>query len=169
VLPLPSPEAVVAEIIEKTGPDLVRDQGLFVSVTEKVEGYFAGTVVEDWGIQVDFSLYPEFTRRVLQQVSCIPYGQTRTYSDVARAVGQPGAARAVGQALKRNLCPLIIPCHRVVARHGLGGFTAPGGVELKKRLLELELRGREHRNSSQFQRGNDGICLPTSARKATAR
>jgi len=144
VLPLPSPEAVVTQIIKKAGPDLVRDQGLFVSVMEKVKAYFAGTVVEDWGVQVDFSLYSEFTRRVLQSVACIPYGETRTYSDVARAVGQPGAARAVGQALKRNLCPLVIPCHRVMACRGPGGFTAPGGIDLKKRLLELERHAKEH-------------------------
>lgn len=67
----------------------------------------------------------------------IPYGETRTYGEIARAVGRPGAARAVGAAAGRNPLPVIVPCHRLIAAGGaLGGFS--GGLELKRKLLALE-------------------------------
>ncbi len=67
----------------------------------------------------------------------IPWGEVRTYGEVARALGRPGAARAVGAAAGRNPLPVIVPCHRLVGAGGaLGGFSA--GIEVKKRLLELE-------------------------------
>lgn len=77
-----------------------------------------------------------FQKRVLDQVVQIPYGQTTTYGTIARTIGQPGAARAVGTANGRNPLPLIIPCHRVVATNGLGGYG--GGLPLKQKLLLLE-------------------------------
>lgn len=77
-----------------------------------------------------------FQRRVWAALVRIPYGTTRTYGDVARSIGQPGAARAVGMANHRNPLPLVIPCHRVVAAHGVGGYG--GGTDLKRRLLMLE-------------------------------
>jgi methylated-DNA-[protein]-cysteine S-methyltransferase len=70
----------------------------------------------------------------------IPWGGTRTYGEVARAAGAPGAARAVGRAMARNRICLFIPCHRVVGAAGPGGFGPPGGVRLKRRLLSLERR-----------------------------
>lgn len=84
-----------------------------------------------------------FTQKVYRAVLKIPLGQVRTYQWVARRIGHPNAARAVGQALKRNPYPLIIPCHRVVASGGkLGGYAH--GVKRKRALLELE---RQIRNS----------------------
>jgi methylated-DNA-[protein]-cysteine S-methyltransferase len=78
-----------------------------------------------------------FQVRVWGELSAIPFGETRTYGDIARSVGRAGAARAVGQACNRNPLPLIVPCHRVVGRGGrLIGYA--GGLELKRRLLELE-------------------------------
>ena len=65
-----------------------------------------------------------------------PYGATRTYAQVARAIGNPGASRAVGLANNRNPVPILVPCHRVVAANGMGGFG--GGLEMKQRLLSLE-------------------------------
>jgi len=79
-----------------------------------------------------------FVRRVVRAVRRIPVGETRTYAGVARAAGHPGAARAVGNALARNPICLFIPCHRVVAASGLGGFSGEGGPVLKQRLLALE-------------------------------
>ncbi len=73
---------------------------------------------------------------VLERVAAIPYGHTLTYGAIARAIGKPGAARAVGAANARNPLPLLIPCHRVVASNGLGGYG--GGLAMKRRLLELE-------------------------------
>ena len=66
----------------------------------------------------------------------IPYGETRTYGDLARRLGREGAARAIGTASGANPLPLLIPCHRVVAADGLGGYS--GGPALKRRLLTLE-------------------------------
>ncbi|RMH02793.1 MAG: MGMT family protein [Planctomycetota bacterium] len=77
-----------------------------------------------------------FTRAVYRQVARIPAGRTRTYAEVAARCGSPGAARAVGNAMARNPLPLLVPCHRVVARQGLGGFG--GGLALKEKLLAAE-------------------------------
>ncbi len=77
-----------------------------------------------------------FQKKVLRRVARIPYGQTMRYGEIARAVGHPNAFRAVGTANARNDLPLVIPCHRVVARNGLGGYG--GGVRLKRELLKME-------------------------------
>jgi len=77
-----------------------------------------------------------FQREVLRQVARIPYGKTRTYGEIAASIGKPKAFRAVGSANGRNRLPLIIPCHRVVATSGLGGYG--GGLDMKRKLLEME-------------------------------
>lgn len=77
-----------------------------------------------------------FARKVYRIVSEIPLGEVRTYQWVAKKAGNPRAARAVGQLMKRNPYPLIVPCHRVVAAKGLGGYAL--GLKMKKGLLELE-------------------------------
>ena len=73
---------------------------------------------------------------VYNVVKTIPRGEVRSYGWVADQIGQPGAARAVGNALNRNPYPIIIPCHRVVGKNSLGGYS--GGVALKIKLLKLE-------------------------------
>lgn len=78
----------------------------------------------------------EFQRRVWDALLEIPYGQTCSYGDVARVIGQPAAVRAVGAANGANPIPIIVPCHRVVAAHGIGGYS--GGLSVKRRLLALE-------------------------------
>ena len=81
----------------------------------------------------------EFPCRVYELTRRILPGQTRTYGELARGLGSPGAARAVGRALGRNPWPLVVPCHRVLAAGGgTGGFSAPGGVGTKLRLLTIE-------------------------------
>ncbi len=98
-----------------------------------LEAYFNGETI-------DFSVYPvridasEFVTKVLKEVRKIPYGETITYKELAERVGS--SPRAVGQALKKNPVPIIVPCHRVVAKNGLGGFSS--GVEVKRKLLKLE-------------------------------
>lgn len=97
--------------------------------------YFAGELR-----RFELPLEPEgtaFERRVWDAVAAIPYGDTRSYAEIARAVGSPGAARAVGAANGANPLPILVPCHRVVGSNGaLTGYG--GGLELKRRLLDLE-------------------------------
>lgn len=90
-------------------------------------------------IPVDLEGVSELERKVYQAARRIPPGEVRTYGEVAREIGAPGAAQAVGAALGRNPLPIVIPCHRVIAAGGRsGGFSAPGGLETKFRLLEIE-------------------------------
>lgn len=82
---------------------------------------------------------PAFHRRAWEAARAIPPGCTCTYLELAQALGDPGAVRAVGQAMGRNRFPIVVPCHRVLAAGGgAGGFSAPGGVITKARLLEIE-------------------------------
>lgn len=78
----------------------------------------------------------DFQRAVWAALCAIPYGQTRTYAQLAQAIGHPGAARAVGNAVGANPCVIFIPCHRVLAKNGLGGFSC--GLWRKRALLQLE-------------------------------
>lgn len=94
-------------------------------------------------MEFTFAIVPHgtaFDHAVWREVATIPYGSTATYGEIARRIGRPGAARAVGHANGRNPIPLVIPCHRVVAAGGkLGGYG--GGLPLKRQLLALEQRG----------------------------
>jgi AraC family transcriptional regulator of adaptative response/methylated-DNA-[protein]-cysteine methyltransferase len=101
----------------------------------EVEGYFAGSL-RSFSVPL---IYPgtAFQRRVWEQLLAIPYGTTCSYAELAAAVGQPGAARAVGSANGQNRIAILIPCHRVVNRNGaLGGYA--GGLRRKQALLDLE-------------------------------
>ena len=80
----------------------------------------------------------EFMKKVWNALTRIPYGETKTYGEVAAAAGSPRGARAVGGAVGRNPLILIVPCHRVVAKDNLGGFSGEGGLALKRELLEIE-------------------------------
>ena len=101
----------------------------------QLEAYFAGELRE-----FDLPLAPEgseFQLRVWEELRAIPYGETISYGELARRVGDPGAARAVGLANGKNPLPVIVPCHRVIGSDGsLTGFG--GGLDRKRRLLELE-------------------------------
>jgi methylated-DNA-[protein]-cysteine S-methyltransferase len=91
------------------------------------------------GIELDLAASGEFQRRVYDLARTIAPGQTMTYGEMARRLGHPGLARAVGQALGANPIPLIVPCHRVLAAGNKpGGFSAPGGSLAKMRLLAIE-------------------------------
>lgn len=96
----------------------------------------APELLTDEPVPIDWRGVPEFDRAVLTAIRAIPPGDAWTYGEVAAAIGKPGAARAVGGALGRNRIPVIIPCHRVVASNGLGGFGF--GLEAKKTLLAAE-------------------------------
>ena len=90
-------------------------------------------------VPLDMSSVAEFNARVYETARAIPPGSTRSYGQIARAVGRPDAARAVGQALGRNPFPIVVPCHRVIGADGkLVGFSANGGVITKLKMLEIE-------------------------------
>ncbi len=86
--------------------------------------------------ELDISGLTDFQKRIFSVVREIPRGQTRTYGEVAALAGRPKAARAVGRAMASNPFVILVPCHRVVAKQGLGGFS--GGLDLKEKLLALE-------------------------------
>lgn len=99
----------------------------------------AGRADDLLSIRLDMRRVPEFPRRVYEHARGIGPGQTRTYGEVAAALGDAALARAVGQALGANPYAIVVPCHRVLAAGGRpGGFSAPGGVDTKRRLLEIE-------------------------------
>ena len=111
----------------------------FADLAEKSRAYFNGQAVGFDDIACDLPSANTFTGKVLRACRGIPYGRTRSYSWLAGAVGKPTGARAVAAALGRNPLPLVIPCHRVIHAGGaIGGFSAPGGIELKRRMLTIE-------------------------------
>jgi len=90
-------------------------------------------------VDIDMSRLPAFNQRVYTIARAIPPGRTRTYGEIAAELGDPQLARAVGQALGSNPFPIVVPCHRVIAAGGKsGGFSAPGGLVTKLKLLEIE-------------------------------
>ncbi|MFB3880423.1 MAG: methylated-DNA--[protein]-cysteine S-methyltransferase [Armatimonadota bacterium] len=106
-------------------------------LSSDLERYFAGEPVDFTSYELDLDHMPPFLHRALVAARRIPRGQVRSYGWLAKAAGNAKAARAAGQAMARNPIPIIIPCHRVIASNGgLGGFG--GGLELKRRLLEME-------------------------------
>lgn len=109
--------------------------GAFSAAVEQIDSYFAGELTE---FDVALELHgTEFQRRVWAALKTIPYGETRSYGDIATQIGAPGASRAVGLANGRNPISIIVPCHRVVGSTGsLTGYG--GGLDRKQLLLALE-------------------------------
>jgi methylated-DNA-[protein]-cysteine S-methyltransferase len=104
-----------------------------------LERYFSGERIDFSPVALDLVGAGSFHRAIYDVARSLGWGQTATYGDLARQVGSPGAARAVGQAMGHNPVPVIIPCHRVLAAgRKIGGFSAPGGALTKERLLALE-------------------------------
>lgn len=109
------------------------------AVIERIRAMLAGGRDDLADVELDLHALTPFEQRVYEVARGIPPGATLTYGEVATRIGAPRAAREVGAALGRNPFPIIVPCHRVVAANGkMGGFSAPGGVKTKLRLLALE-------------------------------
>ena len=114
---------------EPAGPDA------FADVVEQLQAYFSGTLTE-FDVDLEFT-GTEFQHRVWTALRTIPYGQTRSYGQIAEQIGAPSAARAVGMANGRNPIAIIVPCHRVIgSAGGLTGYA--GGLDRKQALLALE-------------------------------
>lgn len=115
--------------------NLVKDKISLKKPIKQINDYFSNNK-KFFDIKVDISM-PSFYQKVLLTVMKIPYGEVRTYQEIAIKTGSPNAYRAVGSANAKNLIPIIIPCHRVVAANGnLGGYG--GGLSIKKYLLKME-------------------------------
>ena len=124
---------------EPNRTDWVRDDSAFPDVVEQLDAYFTG---ERTDFDLELGLVgSEFQRRVWQALLTIPYGETRSYGQIAEQIGATGSARAVGLANGRNPIAIVVPCHRVIGASGsLTGYG--GGLDRKRSLLELERRQR---------------------------
>jgi methylated-DNA-[protein]-cysteine S-methyltransferase len=142
-LPKPTQEKALKPLLERWGEEQSYDDPRLDGLKRKLQQYFKGERVP-FDEPLDLRQATAFQRRVWTAVRDIPYGETRSYGQIARQAGSPAAARAVGQAMAANPVPIVVPCHRVIGSAGdLRGFG--GGLDLKRRLLEMEraLRGRE--------------------------
>lgn len=126
--------------LERCGPEIVDHlPDAIVTAIRAITGLLAGGPVDLRSLPLDLTGVGETDRRIYEVVRAIPPGATLTYGQVATQAGDAGLARAVGQAMGHNPCPIIIPCHRVLASGGRsGGFSAPGGIATKRRLLAIE-------------------------------
>ena len=137
--------ALAARLVEDLPAAVAGDSDVLGRAQSELGEYVAGRR-KTFRVPVDPAAYPhDFARRALLEATrAIPFGSVRTYGEIAKAVGKPGAARAVGGALGRNPVPIVVPCHRVIASGGrIGGYSggAEGtGLEWKRKLLELEGR-----------------------------
>ncbi|MCT7662118.1 methylated-DNA--[protein]-cysteine S-methyltransferase [Mycobacterium deserti] len=123
------------------------DDGIFAEAVEQLDAYFAGERIE-FELELDL-VGTSFQRRVWEALLTIPYGETRSYGEIARQIGAPTAFRAVGLANGHNPIGIIVPCHRVIGSNGnLTGYG--GGIEKKKALLGLE-RSRVFAQPSLFE------------------
>lgn len=120
-------------------PGSTPDEKPFERLIALTRDYFNARATDFAEIACDLPPETAFGGKVLRACRAIPFGQTRTYTTLTREIGSPDAARAVGAALGKNPLPLVVPCHRVInAGGGMSGFSAPGGVDLKRRMLEME-------------------------------
>jgi methylated-DNA-[protein]-cysteine S-methyltransferase len=108
-------------------------------VAELLKRFAAGESVDFDDVSVSLAGMTIFQKQIVAACRAIPWGETVSYGELAEQVGHPGAARAVGTVMRKNRVPLIVPCHRVLAAGGqLGGYSAPSGLAMKRRLLALE-------------------------------
>ncbi len=129
-----------ARSIEKAVGAAIRRSSWNRRLAERMIAALEGEPDEFRDVEIDLNHLTPFARRVAAACRRIGWGQTRSYGELAAVAGFPGAARAVGHVMATNRTPLLVPCHRVVASGGrLGGFSAPQGIKLKRRLLDLEM------------------------------
>ena len=119
--------------------NLFEDNRGWENLIQKVKEYYTGKKVDFIDCQLNLDNYTNFQKEILQIVKKIPYGEIRSYKEAAEAAGYPRAYRAVGNTMRNNPLPLIIPCHRVIKSDGgLGGFSGKEGIALKRKMIDLE-------------------------------
>ena len=125
------------------GDEPLAESDWYPALKKKLAEFAAGKPVSFENIAVRTEQRTEFQKKVLIATRAIGFGETLSYGELAARAGSPRAARAVGSVMSSNSVPIIIPCHRVVGSGGaLGGFSAPQGISLKQRLLDMEARTR---------------------------
>lgn len=126
-------DGIIAARPDATPPDWIED------LAGRLQSYAAGNDERFDDVPVDLSHLSAFQTRVAKACRRIGRGRVRTYGELAASCGSPGAARAVGNVMAQNRYPIIVPCHRVVGSSGsLGGFSARDGVNMKRRMLDME-------------------------------
>ncbi|HET6507760.1 MAG TPA: methylated-DNA--[protein]-cysteine S-methyltransferase [Baekduia sp.] len=129
-------DPILEDLSRRLSPRVLEDPRRLDAVRRELDEYFNNTRT-DFDLPIDWSLYSDFGRRVLQATAAIPFGHTASYGDVAARAGNPKASRAAGRALGANAIPIVVPCHRVIGTSGkLTGYT--GGMHRKEALLRLE-------------------------------
>ena len=129
-------DPLLERLAAELSPRVLHAPARLDDVRRELEEYFTGARTA-FDVPLDLALMKPFARKILAATARIPFGATSTYGQVAAEAGSPGAARAAGGALGSNPIPIVVPCHRVLARNGtLHGYT--GGLHRKRHLLELE-------------------------------
>jgi methylated-DNA-[protein]-cysteine S-methyltransferase len=135
-LPNQDTDLLLADLSARVSPRVLEAPAELDDVRRELDLYFAGKL-DSFDLPLDWRLSSGFRQRVLRAIDRIPYGQTRTYTEMARKAGNERAVRAAGSACGSNPIPLVVPCHRVLRTGGaLGGYG--GGLPMKQSLLELE-------------------------------
>jgi methylated-DNA-[protein]-cysteine S-methyltransferase len=129
-------DETLAELAARVSPRILDAPKQLDPVRRQLDEYFESKR-QRFDLEIDWALVGEWGRKVLDACAAIPFGEVRTYGEVAAAAGSPKAFRAAGTALGHNPVPVVVPCHRVLAAgHKIGGYT--GGTHIKEHLLRLE-------------------------------
>jgi methylated-DNA-[protein]-cysteine S-methyltransferase len=135
-LPAYDPEETLEELAAKVSPRVLEAPAKLDEVRRELDLYFEGKLTE-FDLPIDWQLTGGFRGKVQRAINRIPFGQTRTYTEMARSAGNERAVRAAGTACGSNPIPIVVPCHRVLRSSGaLGGYG--GGLPMKEELLKLE-------------------------------
>jgi methylated-DNA-[protein]-cysteine S-methyltransferase len=135
-LPNQDADELLVDLAERVSPRVLEAPAELDEVRRELDRYFEGKL-DRFALPLDWRLSGGFRQRVLRAINRIPYGQTRSYTEMARKAGNERAVRAAGTACGSNPIPLVVPCHRVLRTGGaLGGYG--GGLPMKRALLELE-------------------------------
>jgi methylated-DNA-[protein]-cysteine S-methyltransferase len=135
-LPNQDDEEVLAELAARVSPRVLEAAAPLDEARRELDLYFEGKLTA-FGLPLDWQLSKDFRRRALRAIARIPYGQTRSYTQIATSAGNERAVRAAGTACGTNPIPVVVPCHRVLrSSGGLGGYG--GGLPMKEELLRLE-------------------------------
>lgn len=135
-LPNQDADSLLVDLSDRVSPRVLEAPGRLEEARRELDAYFEGKL-QSFDLPLDWRLSSGFRKKVLRSIDAIPYGETRSYTEMARGAGNPKAVRAAGSACGSNPIPIVVPCHRVLRTGGaLGGYG--GGLEMKRALLELE-------------------------------